>query len=164
MKRWEAWAVHLSTLLVGGTGLVYAWMRYLLPTTDPYSAVAHPLQPRVQHLHVLAAPVLVFAAGLIWKNHVWSHWKKGVPQRRRSGLALLLSAAPMVASGYLLQVAVADGWRRAWVVVHVAASILFLAGYAGHAVVALRAWWEQRQRRAVDMGGRTTPETAADVD
>ena len=36
MKRWESWSVHLSTLLVGGTGLVYAWMRYLLPAADPY--------------------------------------------------------------------------------------------------------------------------------
>jgi hypothetical protein len=162
MPRWEAWSVHVSTLLVGGTGLVYAWMRYLLSTSDPFSAVGHPLQPQVQHLHVLAAPLLVFATGLIWKNHVWSHWRKGVPQRRRSGLALLLSVAPMVVSGYLLQIAVGDGWRQAWVVVHVTTSILFLAGYAGHAVVAVRGWWRQRGRRTRDAEAAPALETAGD--
>jgi hypothetical protein len=160
MPRWEAWSVHLSTLLVGGTGLVYAWMRYLLPATDPYSAVGHPLQPQVQHLHVLAAPLLVFATGLIWKNHVWSHWKKGVPLRRRSGLALLLSVAPMVVSGYLLQIAVGEGWRQAWVVVHVTTSVLFLAGYAGHAAVALRGWWRQRQRSPTAVAARAESQSA----
>ena len=144
MKRLEAWSVHVSTLLVGGTGLVYAWMRYLLAPADPYSAVGHPLQPDVQHLHVLGAPLLVFTTGLIWRNHVWSHWKKRVPQRRRSGLALLLSVAPMVVSGYLLQTAVGEGWRRGWVVVHVTTSLLFLAGYAGHVVAAVLAWRRQR--------------------
>lgn len=148
MKRWESWSVHLSTLLVGGTGLVYAWMRYLLPAADPYSAIGHPLQPAVQHLHVLGAPLLVFTTGLIWRNHVWSHWKKGVPQRRRSGLALLVSVAPMVVSGYLLQTAVAEGWRQAWVIVHVTTSLLFLVGYGGHLVAAWLAWRRQRARLA----------------
>jgi hypothetical protein len=163
MRRWEAWSVHLSTALVGGTGLVYAWMRYLVPSTDPYSAVGHPLQPAVQHLHVLAAPLLVFAAGLIWRNHVWSHWRAGVPQRRRSGLALLLSAAPMALSGYLLQTTVGEAWRQAWVVVHLAASTLFLAGWAGHAAVAARGWWRQRERRS-PKAGAPAARTAASAD
>jgi hypothetical protein len=156
MRRWEAWSVHLSTLLVGGTGLVYAWMRYLVTPVDPYSAVNHPLQPATQHLHVLAAPFLVFATGLIWRNHVWSHWKKGVPQRRRSGLALIASVAPMVVSGYLLQTAVGDGWRKAWVVVHVTTSLLFLAGYLGHAVAAIQVGARARRRRR-DAGRRAVP-------
>jgi hypothetical protein len=148
MKRWEALCVHLSTLLVGGTGLVYAWMRFLVPPADPYSAVGHPLQPQVQHLHVLGAPLLVFAIGIVWRNHVWSHWQKGIRQRRTSGLALLLSLGPMVISGYLIQTAVDDPWRRAWVVVHLVTSGIFLTGWAGHGVVALFAWWRQRTARS----------------
>ncbi|HYH44472.1 MAG TPA: hypothetical protein VEG34_02210, partial [Thermoanaerobaculia bacterium] len=62
MTRFEAWTVHVSTLLVGGTGLVYAWMLYLLPADDPFSTLHHRWQPDVQHLHVLTAPLLVFAA------------------------------------------------------------------------------------------------------
>ncbi|HXO18770.1 MAG TPA: hypothetical protein VOA87_02470, partial [Thermoanaerobaculia bacterium] len=77
MTRLEAWTVHAATILVGSTGLVYAWMRYLLAPADPFAVVNHPLQPLVQHLHVLAAPLLVFAVGLIWRRHVWAGWRLG---------------------------------------------------------------------------------------
>jgi hypothetical protein len=138
--------LHLATALVGGTGLVYAWMRYLLPPLDPYAAISigHPLQPAVQHGHVLAAPLLVFATGMIWQKHVWAHWRSGVPHRRRTGLALMLSLVPMMVSGYLLQVSVTSGWRRAWLLVHLGASALFLLGYGGHTVVAVLGWWKRR--------------------
>lgn len=148
MRRLEAWSVHLSTVLVAGTGLVYAWMRYLLPE-DPFAVVRHPAQPAVQHLHLLVAPLLVFTTGIIWKQHVWGHWKSGVPSRRRSGLALLLALVPMVVSGYLIQTTVSEGWRTAWITLHLVASGLFLTGYLGHAVVAIRSW---ARRRALPLG------------
>ncbi|HSL83715.1 MAG TPA: hypothetical protein VLF66_13150, partial [Thermoanaerobaculia bacterium] len=86
MKAWETWTVHLSTVLVAGTGVVYAAMRYLMEPTDPFAVVNHPLQPTVQHLHVLVAPLLVFGVGLIWREHVWKHFRNGVRSGRRSGL------------------------------------------------------------------------------
>ncbi len=132
MKRAEAWAVHLSTLLVGGTGVVYAWMRYLARPTDPYAIVNHPWQPTLQHLHIWAAPLLVFCTGLIWRNHVWTHWRQGVRSGRRSGIGLVLTVAPMVVSGYLIQTAVSDGWRTAWITVHLVTSGLFVLGYLVH--------------------------------
>lgn len=138
MNRLQAWTVHLSTAAVGGTGLVYAWMRYLLQPADPYAVVNHPLQPAVQHLHVLAAPLLVFAAGLVWREHAWGHWREGVVRRRRSGLGMIVALAPMVVSGYLLQTTVTPGWHAAWVGIHLGASALWLAGYAGHLAVAVR--------------------------
>ncbi len=138
MTRLEAWAVHLSTAAVGGTGLVYAWMRYLLDPSDPYAVVNHPLQPAVQHLHVLAAPLLVFAAGLLWRRHAWGQWRGGVATRRRSGLGMLVALAPMVASGYLLQTTVTPAWHAAWVGLHLGASGLWLLAWAGHAGIAFR--------------------------
>src|SRR4029077_16288973 len=99
---------------------------------DPYSVLHHPWQPDVQHLHVLVAPLLVFAAGLIWRRHVWGRWRSGARGRRRSGVAIALTLFPMVASGYFLQTAVDDRWRKAWVVVHLASSGLWLAGYLVH--------------------------------
>jgi len=42
MNRFEVWALHLSTLLVGGTGLIYGWMRYFAEASDPFSLVNHP--------------------------------------------------------------------------------------------------------------------------
>ena len=62
MTRLEAWFLHVATILVGGGGLVYAWMRYFVRPDDPFAVVNHPWQPDVQHLHVLAAPLLVSGA------------------------------------------------------------------------------------------------------
>lgn len=140
MRRWEAWSVHLSTVLVAGTGVVYAVMRYLLRPADPYAVVNHALQPGFQHLHVLFAPLLVFGAGLVWRDHVWKHYRQGVKTGRRSGLGMLFTIVPMVVSGYLIQTTVTEGWRTAWIAVHLAASGIWLLGYAGHAVVAVRRW------------------------
>jgi hypothetical protein len=132
MNRLAGWLSHAATLLVGGTGLVYAWMRYLVHPADPFAVVNHPLQPFVQHFHIVAAPLLVFAAGVEWHRHAWTYWRQGVKRHRWSGGALLFTLVPMVVSGYLIQTAVDDGWRRVWVGVHLAASGLWLAGYLTH--------------------------------
>lgn len=165
MKSWEAWGVHVATVLVTGTGLVYAVMRYLLEPSDPYAVVNHPLQPTVQHLHVLVAPLLVFGAGVIWREHVWKHYRNGVRSGRRSGVWMLLTMAPMAASGYLLQTAVTESWRTAWIAVHLAASAIWILGYGGHTVAAVRrrAFARIRRRRTrevrcvVDGAGEELP-------
>jgi undecaprenyl pyrophosphate phosphatase UppP len=99
---------------------------------DPYAVVNHPLQPRVQHLHILLAPLLVFTAGLIWRRHVWSQVKRGMEEGRRSGLTLIFLLVPMIVSGYLIQTAVDDAWRRIWVNVHLVTSGLWLLSYLAH--------------------------------
>jgi hypothetical protein len=82
---------------------------------------------------------------MIWQRHVWSQWRNGVQRSRSSGVSLLLTAVPMVVSGYLIQTATAEGWRTAWVVVHLAASGLWLLGYACHHLAALRSRLRQGQ-------------------
>jgi hypothetical protein len=132
MTRLEAWLLHASNALVGGTGLVYGWMRYALKPEDPYSVVGHPLQPDVQHLHVLFAPLLVFACGVVWQAHVWAGLRNHSSARRRSGLFLTATMIPMIASGYAIQIAVGEGWRAVWIAVHVASSSLWIAAYLAH--------------------------------
>jgi hypothetical protein len=131
LSRWEVRLLHAANLLVGATGLLYGWLRYFAEPVDELSAV-HPWQPAVQHLHLLAAPLLVFALGLFWRAHALAGLRLGTSERRRTGSGLLVAAAPMVASGYLLQTAVEPSWRRAWIVLHVAASLLWLALSALH--------------------------------
>lgn len=138
MSRFEAWLLHLGSLLVGGSGLVYAWMRYLAVPADPDAVVGHPWQPAVQHLHVLAAPLLVLAVGALFHAHAWTALRLGVRDGRASGLVLLASALPMIASGYLLQTAVEPGWRRLWVAVHLVSSGLWIAGHLAHVARRLR--------------------------
>ena len=132
MNAFDRWLFYAANLLVGSSGLVYALLRYLVKPTDPYAVVNHPAQPLVQHLHVWTAPLLVFAFGHFFYHHAWAGWRGGVREGRRSGLTLLALGGPMIASGYLLQTATSEGWRTAWIVIHVAASLLWLAGAAGH--------------------------------
>lgn len=134
MSRFDSWMTHLANLLVGGTGLVYVWMLYFVHPADEFAVVNHPWQPHVQHLHILVAPFLVFAVGLVWHRHIWSHWRKGVRKGKRSGLSMVLTLVPMVVSGYLIQTAVDDDWRKIWVNVHLIASGLWIAVYLAHQV------------------------------
>ena len=132
MTRPTAWFLHLSSFAVGATGLVYGWMLYLVTSDDPFAIVNHPWQPSLQHQHVLAAPFLVFACGLIWKNHVWGRIRTRFQARRRTGIALALLLGPMIVSGYLVQVATTEWSRRASIVTHVVTSCLWLAIYLVH--------------------------------
>ena len=151
MNNWEAWTLHLATILVGGTGLIYAVMGYLMTPVDEFSVVNHPLQPTFQHLHVLVAPLLVFGAGLIWRNHIWAHWRSEVRRRRLSGIALLLDLVPMIVSGYLIQTTVTTNWREVWILVHLVSSFLWILAYGVHFCVG----WKNRFHRATTVGANS---------
>ena len=126
--------MHGANALVGGTGLVYAAMRYLAEPDDPFAVVNHPLQPLFQHLHLLCAPILVFVAGFLWQRHVLGRLTSEGSKGRGSGWALILTLIPMVLSGYLIQTATEDTWRSIWIGVHLATSAAWLAGYGAHLV------------------------------
>lgn len=132
MTKGEAWFTHAATLAVGVTGVVYAWMRYFATPADPFAVVNHPWQPFVLHAHVVTAPLLVFAVGMIWRAHVWERVRSGFKARRRTGILLFALVLPMIASGYLLQVAEGERAREVWLVVHVATSALWVLGYPAH--------------------------------
>lgn len=134
MRPLDCWLLHVSTFLVGGTGMVYAWMRYVHSPTDEFAVVNHPLQPLVQHAHIWVAPLLVFAMGHVWVRHAWTYWRSVQKEGRRSGSTLLLMAAPMVLSGYFIQTSVSDTWRLTWTVLHGATAALWLFTYLAHLV------------------------------
>lgn len=134
MGRGAVWFVHVATAIVGLSGVLYAAMRYLLRPADPYAVVHHPWQPAVQHGHVLFAPLLVFAAGLLWRAHVWPGLRARDSRRRASGLAATAALAPMIVSGPLLQITTDESWRAVWVAVHVASSLLWIGGYLAHQI------------------------------
>jgi hypothetical protein len=139
MSRWEVRVQYVANLLVGGTGVVYAVMRYLLKPADEWAVVNHPWQPHLQHLHVLTAPLLVFACGLIWHRHVVGNLRRGELRGRPSSPGLLLTLVPMVLSGYLIQTTVAESWRQVWIVVHLVSSVAWILAFAGHLVGPIRA-------------------------
>lgn len=134
MSRWEARIQFAANLVVGGTGIIYAIMRYLMDPVDEWAVVNHPWQPHVQHLHVLTAPLLVFACGLIWHRHVVGNLRRDEQRERRTGPGLLLALAPMILSGYLIQTTVMELWRQVWIVVHLTSSAAWILAFAAHLV------------------------------
>lgn len=132
MSRGLAWTIHLATGVLGLSGLVWAWMRYLLEPVDEFSILHHPAEPDVRVLHLLVAPAALFLWGVVWRSHVWARWRVGVQQRRRTGLVLMLLVLPMVASGYGLQVTDEPAWREAWIWIHGVSGTLFALVYLAH--------------------------------
>jgi len=139
MSAFERVMVNVSSLVVGLSGVIYAWMKYLTQPQDPYAVVNHPLQPWMLDLHVLAAPVMVFAIGLVIQDHILAQIRKG-PGRpgRATGLMALACLAPMIATGYLIQVFVEETARRVCVWVHLATGLIYLAAFVAHLIASRR--------------------------
>lgn len=138
MTRFEKWAVWLTTALTAISGIGYFWTKYLLETDDPWALVNNPLEPWFLRVHVVAAPLLVFAIGTITLRHVWRHFRGGIRWGRRSGMAVTLLVAPMVLTGYLIQVVTGQGWLRALAISHIAFGFLYLIGLFVHQAIISR--------------------------
>ena len=136
MSRPDRLLLHAATLLAAVTGCAVIWMKYFMKSTDPFSVVNHPWQPQMLAAHVLAAPVLVFALGLIARGHILDRLGEGPRNGSgRSGIAATLIVLPMVATGYVLQVATDPRPRHALAVGHLASGLLFTILYALHLLV-----------------------------
>lgn len=132
MKRWEICLGHLSVAAVGVTGVVYGVMKYFLVGGNPDSPLGSPWQPAVLKAHILAAPVAVFALALIFRAHAIVRLRNGEPTGRGSGIGLVATAAPLVFSGYLVQVFVGGDARRWCGWIHAGIGVAFVAAYFGH--------------------------------
>lgn len=135
MTRFQAWLLHGSVIALTLTGVVFAWMRYAMTTDDPFAVANHPWQPHMLHLHVLAAPVAVFALGLVYSGHILPKQQFRVMARRRTGLGALWMIVPMVLSGYLMQVVTGETALQVAKVTHWVSSGLFVLAYAAHQVL-----------------------------
>jgi hypothetical protein len=156
IPRFERILLLVSVVLAGGSGLVFAWMKHLMRSSDPFSVVNHPWQPLILSLHVLAAPVLLFALGLITRDHILGRAKD--PRARRGRWSGILAAGvllPMVGSGYTLQVLVDRGARDLMGWGHLGAGALFLGLYAAHFVLARGGRQRQGSNRASAERGST---------
>jgi hypothetical protein len=138
MKRWERWAFNLCSVAVAASGFLYFWMKYLVQSDDPFAVVNHPWQGPMLHLHVLASPPLVLIFGVLLNSHIMKKLRAPRMPNRRTGLASLATFAVMIGSGYLLQVATADAWLRALVVLHVGSGVVFTLTYGIHLAISVR--------------------------
>jgi hypothetical protein len=135
MNWLEKTLLHGGTILAGLSGLAYAAFKYLMVNEDPFSAVNHPMQPWALAVHVMTAPLLVFAAGWIFKDHVVGKMKNGSPpSAKRIGVLIMAALVPLILSGYLIQVISAEMPRRWTAWIHLGLGAFFLALYAIHRI------------------------------
>jgi thiamine biosynthesis lipoprotein len=131
MNRLESWLLHVSTILLAATGFVYAGMHYLMKPLDPFSVVNHPLEPYLFSAHVIIAPLLVLAFGMILHGHILFKIGTGSGTARKSGLVMIPTFVVMVISGYLLQIITSD-FRKTMVWVHLISGTVWAMFYLGH--------------------------------
>jgi hypothetical protein len=158
--------LHIASFLVIGSGAIWAYLRYVHDLgpepEDPVLAMewsgVHPWEPSLRNLHLLAAPLLVFAVGLIWSGHVaprlFRPWA-----RRATGLSLALLFGPMVITGVLLQVAESEASRTLWAWAHGISSLVWAAAYLAHQLGSRR-----RHRSASGGAGAAPAAPSAGVD
>lgn len=132
MKRWEAWTNHVGWALVAASGLLYGWLKYFAAHADPDSRLAHPWQPAVLAVHVLAAPVAVFGFGILFRKHALARLTSGERGRRKTGATMTLLAIPLILSGYALQTLTGDAARRWTGWAHAGLGLVYAVGYALH--------------------------------
>lgn len=128
-ERWAVWTTSIATFV---TGAVYLVMKYLMVTDDPFAVVNHPWQPAVLKAHILVAPLLTFSIGLVALRHVWRHVQTGMREGRRSGLITLVTLAPMILTGYLIQAITQETLLRAMAYSHTGLGMLYGVGLLAH--------------------------------
>ncbi len=137
MNPWLKWSTFIFFALVAGSGLVLAWMIWMLEPINEWAVVHHPWQSHTQHLHVLLAPGLVLVIGALLQQHGLSYWFGKVWMRRKSGGLILFLALPMIFSGTALQVSVEQSWRQFWSWFHGISSLLWTCGLLAHLFIGL---------------------------
>jgi hypothetical protein len=137
MKRLEVWLLHLSTILLTVTGLVYAAMHYWMKPSDPFSVVNHPLEPFMRNIHIVAAPLLVVAIGIILHSHILFKLENGSRSARKSGLILIPLFVTMTASGYLLQITSGVS-NRIFFWLHLGSGSIWAITYLTHHLASLK--------------------------
>lgn len=150
MSPLEKWSLHAAAAVTGATGVLDGILRWFGERAGEFGPEPHPWLAGAQHLHVLAAPLLVFCLGALVRGHVQSKLRQGETAGRGSGIRIAALIAPMIMSGYLVQVATSPALRTCYAWVHGISSAGFLLAYAGH--LAVLAW-----RSRTPLTGAWTP-------
>ena len=138
MRPWERRSFNGLNIVVAITGFAYLYMKYALPSDDPFSVVNHPWQSSMLSLHVVLAPFVILLFGIVLRSHIIKKLISNSRPDRRTGWISLISFSTMALSGYLLQVATSVAWLNVCVVLHIGTSVVFIVGYGAHLVIGWR--------------------------
>ena len=138
----------LLVLALASSGLGGAYMRYVLESSDPFSAWNHPWQPYFEQVHAFGGPALALVLGYVLAAHAKVHLAMG-SARRRPGLALSALALALVLSG-AAQATFPDPDSKQVAWVHGVLGSLFLLLFLGHAFGPVWQRLSARRRAAAD--------------
>jgi uncharacterized membrane protein len=141
VRPFQKWLLWTSSLAAGVSGIVYWWMDHMMEPVGEWAVINHPLQPLVLKAHILSAPVLVFAVGLVATDHIWRHFRNDVRLGRRSGVSMMWVVGPMVLTGYLIQAVIHPGWLVFLAWLHLGSGVVYVLALLLHQV-AVRRWRE----------------------
>ena len=119
MTTFQRQFVYISTIAAFISGVLYIGLRTFAEPEDPWAIVNHPLEPWALKAHILTAPIMLFAVGLITAQHIIRSLRSSLPNGRQSGL-LQTVISPLVTSilswthlglGLICAVALAIHWR-----------------------------------------------------
>jgi hypothetical protein len=135
VKSFARWCIWIGSAVSGITGVVYWWMLNMMEPVSEFAVINHPLQPWVLKAHIVTAPLLVFAIGIIATDHIWKQYRLGVRAGRRSGVSAMWMFLPMVLSGYLIQAVTTPSWLTALAWIHLGTGLVFVVGLVIHQIV-----------------------------
>ncbi|MCF8059417.1 MAG: hypothetical protein K9K67_08980 [Bacteriovoracaceae bacterium] len=131
MKRVYSFT-HLASYLSILSGLGYFIVIEYFKLETPYGLRPHSSQGLWQAFHILVVPALVFAIGLLWREHIYVKLKATTRFKRISGIGLLASFLIMTFSGYFLIVSKNQFFIDLNKYLHLASSLLWLLFYLYH--------------------------------
>lgn len=148
LTRVQRFAIYVTAGAAWFSGALWLVFHHFLRRQGEFALEPHPLENWWLRLHGLCAFVLLWLAGLLWALHARHavRW----PQRRGSGLALMVAFGVLASSGYLLYYANDGALRDGMELAH------WITGLAVVVPVVLHALPPRRSRAArVRTGGVT---------
>lgn len=126
-RRHKAWLYSITGLLYL-TGVVWAWLHYLAPRPNEFSATS-PAEPWMMKLHGAAAMGILVLIGTLLPSHVRFAWH--ARRNRANGIVLIGYLSFLIVSGYGLyyfgdeRLRTWTGWSHLWFGIALPAMLIF---------------------------------------
>lgn len=112
-------------------GIIYYFVKYFMALETEYGIRPHFLQSYIQGVHIVLSPLLIFAFGLLFKDHIIKMFKNAI-YKRKTGITLSATMVIMIFSGYLVQVIYQAQAKIIIAYVHIGISLVFTVAYLIH--------------------------------
>lgn len=122
---------HWASYLTITHGVIYFVLKYFMQVESEYGLRPHPYQSLIQGIHIVLSPLLIFAFGLLFKDHIVRMYKNAI-YKRKTGITLTLTMIIMILSGYLVQVIYQQNPKMVIAYIHIAVSGVFTLAYLIH--------------------------------